>query len=111
MLGKNDINQQIEDTLNSLEGMHRAEANPFIYTRIRARIQRSRGAVERLVTLAGKPAFAIMLLVVVLTTNAIVMLQSSSETTAVKQQQTQFAVADEYHLEVSSLYDYDNPEP
>jgi len=50
-------------------------------------------------------------LVVVLATNLMVMLKGTAESTAVKQEQTQFAVADEYNLDVPSLYDYENPEP
>ena len=111
MRDMNDINKRVEDTLNSLDGITRAEANPFIYTRIQARLQRSRGGVERLVSLAGKPAFAFMLLLVVLSTNVFVMLNGSSETTTSSQTQTQFAIADEYHNETSALYDYENPEP
>ena len=111
MPNMNDINKRVEDTLNSLDGIKRAEANPFIYTRIQARLQRSRGGIERLVSLAGKPVFAFMLLLVVLGTNVVVMLNGSSEATTASQPQTQFAIADEYHNEASALYEYENPEP
>ena len=108
---KHDMDKRIEETLNSLEGMRRAEANPFLYTRIQARLGRSRSALEQIVLFAGKPAFAFFVLVIVLVTNLMVMLQGSEEASAVKQEQTQLAVADEYHLDVASLYDYENPEP
>ena len=110
MLDKRDIEQRIEDTLNSLDGISRAEANPFIYTRIQARLKRARTGVERIVLFAGKPAFAFLVLVVVISTNLMVILQGSDET-SVKQQQSQFVVADEYHNNVQNVYDYENPEP
>ena len=108
---KNDIDKRVEETLNSLDGMRRAEANPFLYTRIKARLQQPRSGLERLILLAGKPAFAFLVLVIVLATNLMVMLKGTAEASAVKQEQTQFAVADEYHLDVPALYDYENPEP
>ena len=107
----NDMDNRIEDVMNSLDGICRAEANPFLYTRIQARLQRSKSGLERIALIAGKPAFAMLILLVVLTTNLMVMLKGSAEASAVKQEQTQFAVADEYHLDVPSLYDYENPEP
>jgi hypothetical protein len=110
MLDKRDIEQRIEDTLNSLDGMSRAEANPFIYTRIQARLKRTKTGVERIVLFAGKPAFAFLVLVVVISTNLVAMLQGSNEA-ATKPQQSQFVVADEYHNNVQNLYDYENPEP
>ena len=105
------MEKRIDDIMDSLDGMRRAEANPFLYTRVQARLQKSKTGLERIATIAGKPAFAFLLLVVVLTTNLMVMLKGSAEASAVKQEQTQFAVADEYHLDVPSLYDYENSEP
>jgi len=110
MLDKRDIEQRIEDTLNSLDGISRAEANPFIHTRIQARLKRPKNTVERLVLFAGKPAFAFLVLLIVISTNVMVILQGSDEPSA-KQQQSQFVVADEYSNNVQTLYDYENPEP
>ena len=111
MQDRNEIEQRIEETLNSLDGMRRAEANSFLYTRIHARLLQSRNGLEKIVLFAGKPAFAILLLMVVLATNLMVVVNRSAEASVAKQEQTQFAVADEYHLDVPALYDYENPEP
>jgi hypothetical protein len=106
-----DIEKRIDDTMGSLDNMRRAEANPFIFTRIQARLQQSRSGLERVIILTGKPAFAFLVLVIVLVTNMVVMLKGSADASAPTQEQTQFAVADEYDLNVPSLYDYENPEP
>ena len=111
MKEKKDIESRIEETLNSLEGIRRAEANPFLYTRIQARLDRSRGVFEKIALIAGKPVFAVLLLLIVVGSNLVVMWKGSADASAVKQEQTQFAVADEYHLDVPALYDYENPEP
>ena len=111
MYEKHEIDRKIEETLESLNGIRRAEANPFLHTRIQARLAQSRSALERVVLFAGRPAFAFFVLVIVLVTNLMVMMKGSADASAVKQEQTQLAVADEYHLDVASLYDYENPEP
>jgi len=106
-----EIERKIDETLESLNGISRAEANPFLYTRVQARLSQSRSVLERVVLFAGRPAFAFLVLVIVLATNLMVMMKGSADASAVKQEQTQLAVADEYHLDVASLYDYENPEP
>ena len=111
MYEKHEIDRRIEETLESLDGIRRAEANPFLYTRIQARLNQTRSGIERVVMFAGRPAFAFLVLLIVLGTNLMVVLNGSSESTTVKQEQAQLAVADEYHLDVTSLYDYENPEP
>jgi len=35
------IEQKVDAALNSLDGIQRAEANPYLYTRIRARMEKS----------------------------------------------------------------------
>jgi len=108
---KQEIDKRIEETLDSLNGIQRAEANPFLYTRVHARLNQSRSVLEQAVLFAGRPVFAFLVLVIVLVTNLMVMMKGSSDAIAVKQEQSQLAVADEYHLDVASLYDYENPEP
>ena len=111
MNDRKDIERKIDETLNSLEGMRRAEANPFLLTRIEQRLQRSRSFFERLVVLTGRPAYALVLLCLVVVTNLTVIFTQSAATSAIAREQTQLAVADEYHLDVPALYDYENPEP
>lgn len=37
--------QRIDRVLNSLDGVQRAEANPFLYTKLQARLQRREGGM------------------------------------------------------------------
>jgi hypothetical protein len=41
------INTEIEKTLASLDGLQRAEANPFLYEKIRQRIARQKAGIYR----------------------------------------------------------------
>lgn len=36
---KKDLQKRIDETLNALDGMQRAEASPFLYSKIRNRLQ------------------------------------------------------------------------
>ena len=55
MTQKEKIQQEIEKTLESLNGMKRAEANPFLFTRIQARMQRKAGWWDRTFSFSSKP--------------------------------------------------------
>ena len=106
-----DIERRIEETMNSLDGMHRAEANPFLYTRIQARLSARKSVLDKVIAVAGKPVFALTILFVVLVSNISVMVQSSlNSSEQPTEQSNQLAVADEYSNNIPA-YDYENPEP
>lgn len=42
-----DVQKQVEETLNSLDGMQRAEANPFLYSKIKSRLQSAKEIVPQ----------------------------------------------------------------
>ena len=107
-----DIERRIEETMNSLEGMHRAEANPFLFTRIQARLSARKSVFDKVISVAGKPAFALAIFFVVLVSNVSVIVQSSSTGSPEQtlEQSNQLAVAEEYSNNVP-VYDYENPEP
>ena len=109
MYQKHEIDKRIEETLESLNGIRRAEANPFLYTRIQARLKQPGSVLEQVVMFSGRPAFAFLVLLIVLVTNLTVMLKGNEDTSTAKQEQPQSAMVEDYHLAVASLYDYENP--
>lgn len=79
----------IDAILSSLDGIKRAEAPPFLYTRIQARLHSSRrGIFENLRNLISKPVIAISFLFLILFMDIIVyqsalnILPEESETSA-----------------------------
>lgn len=77
------IEEQINLTLQSVEGLHRAKANPFLYEKVMARInQPSAQNIPGWNYKAGVRYALIMLLFLVL--NIATILQMSSENTSVK---------------------------
>lgn len=54
--------EQIDKTLNSLDGIRRAQANPFLYQRIRQRMDTARSEIRIKPALAWRMAAACLLL-------------------------------------------------
>lgn len=59
----------IEEVMNSLDGVERAKANPFLYTRIVARLEKQNSAWEKVAYWLGKPVFAIGAVAIFLAVN------------------------------------------
>ncbi|HYC28362.1 MAG TPA: hypothetical protein VEB42_06085 [Chitinophagaceae bacterium] len=107
---KNRIDKLVEETLESLEGMNRAKANPFLFTRVEARLkQQGKSGWEQLTAYVSKPAFALAMLCMVIFSNAVVMYRQSAKEEVPEQQQV--ALTEEYNITTTALYDDENPEP
>lgn len=64
------IQQEIERTLQSLDNVNRAEANPFLFTRIKARMTRQQSGVwERTFSFLNRPLIAMAVLVLIMAVN------------------------------------------
>ena len=98
--------QQVQKILGSLDGMQRAEAPPFLYTRIIARLQEQPlNYVDRLVHWMARPVVTIAIAAGCILLNAAVFL--TADTT------TETTVSNENNLEddlsssvTTTLYDY-----
>ena len=69
MTHKEKIQQEIEETLNSLNTVKRAQANPYLFTRIKARMTRKSGAWDRTFSFVSKPLVALAVLALVMAMN------------------------------------------
>jgi hypothetical protein len=54
----NEAGKWADDVLSSIDGIARAKANPFLFTRIKARIDERYGIWEKMANFIAKPAFA-----------------------------------------------------
>ncbi|HSK12355.1 MAG TPA: hypothetical protein VK907_04020, partial [Phnomibacter sp.] len=75
--------QWADDVLNSIDGMQRAPANPFLYTRIMARIREANSPWEKVANWVSRPAFAIAGITVFLAINILVIMQDHKAQPAV----------------------------
>lgn len=63
---------RVEAALNSLEGIRRAEANPYLYTRIMARMEEQKSTWVRLSSFISRPAFAVIVVGFLISINVLV---------------------------------------
>jgi hypothetical protein len=69
MKKSNDIEQKINETLNSVEGITQAEPSPFYYTRLKARMERELLQPKTVLGWTFKPIYAYSCLAMVLMLN------------------------------------------
>jgi hypothetical protein len=110
MTSKEKIQQEIEQTLQSLDGLKRAEANPFLFTRIKARMDRKTNVWERTFSFISKPAIAVAIVVVVMAVNGWALWDKSGPNTIENVTAENVSeLANEYNVVASvDNYDYDN---
>jgi hypothetical protein len=111
MANKNFSDQEIEAILNSLEGIQKATPQPFLYTRLMARMQWADNSVwSRVLQFVSKPAYALGLIVVFLLINGYILFNQFNTTTEPAEESTQ-ALAMEYTSLTSPFYDNNEETP
>lgn len=113
MNSKDDINKLVDDTLNSLDGAERATVKPYLFTRLNAKMQRSKeGEWDNVLRFISRPAVAMAVLCLVIVVNALAVKNNYSNTVAANTtEEPQFASAYEYNNAVAVLDDTENIEP
>jgi len=109
---KEHINKLIEGSLISLDNVKRAEAKPYLLTRINARMNKvTESAWEKAGWFIGRPAVAFMgLCMLILINVSVVLFNKPSDTVAVTEQTAQ-TQADEFSYTVATIYDNENNQP
>lgn len=105
------IQQEIESTLQSLDNIKRAEANPFLFTRIKARMNKNASGLEGVFSFISKPVIAVAILVLVMAVNGWALWDGSgSGENGITDPTASFSeLANEYNTVASvSNYDYEN---
>lgn len=101
-------NKQTEEILDSLDGLKRASAPDFFYTRLRARMERG---LEPVMTRKRilYPVYALAAVVLVMLVNAVILYSrqdANTTDTAVNETDNLQSIAAEYNIAaVSSIYD------
>jgi hypothetical protein len=103
------VQPHIDDILQSLDGLQRAEPQPFFYTRLLARLENH--PAEKTWEWLSKPVFSLATLLLLLVLNIGVISSYLNTKTAVTQPSNDIeSFAKEYYLDGSSAYN-DKPEP
>ena len=110
MTPQEKIQQEIEQTLQSLNSVKRAQANPFLFTRIKARMNKKASGWDSVFSFLSKPAIAIAILLLVMAVNGWALWGGPGETmTADNGNASVSELANEYNTVASvNNYDYEN---
>ena len=109
MTSKENIQQEIEQTLQCLDGVKRAEANPFLFTRIKARMAKKDSVWERTFSFISKPIIAVAIVLLVMAVNGWALLGSNSSDNVIGDSANVSELANEYNVVASvDNYDYEN---
>ena len=107
-----DMENKLENALNSLDGIQRAAPRPYFYTRLKARMARQdREWGGSLVGVISKPLFAFAVVCAVLLVNSWIFFKSDITTTAVNGTSVVNStdIPDEYNVAVNTFYNYETP--
>jgi hypothetical protein len=110
MKQQSDIEKRVEDALNSLDGIQRAEPQPWLFSRVKGRLlkEEEKTRWETISSFLSKPAVAIAGLFLILGLNGVLVYnqQSAGSVTAI---QTDLQPSDsESLIASSSSFDYEN---
>ena len=107
------IQNKIENSINSLQHLQKAEPRPFFYTRLTARMNNIKQSIwERFSVFITQPATAIAGLLIIIMMNFFAAYTNANYTAAADQPETSTATTvDEYTQVATNLYDLENIKP
>ena len=99
------IQEEVEKTLNSLDGVQRAVANPYLFTRIRAAVRNDeKGFWGKALTFVSRPSVAVPAVVLTILVNTAILFEFKSDKVQTPQDEEQ-AFASEYNLSDNAIYE------
>ena len=102
---KKKIEEEVERTLNVLGGIENVDVNPFLYTRVKAKLQEKESTENKP---SGALVFKLGLIILLFAFNIFTIVNSESradQVTSVTQQYLQ-ELGNEYNLYESNYYSY-----
>ena len=109
---KKNIDKLIDEAINSLDHVERAQPMPFLLTRIQARLnKKSDIGWESAGWLIGRPVVAISGLAILMLINTVAIVLNRAENFSAVTEQAAQAGNDEFSYTVATIYDIENTEP
>lgn len=75
----NELETSVNNALSSLDGMQRASANPYLYTRIRARLDEQKSPWAKAARFLSQPAWAFSAAILFVSVNVWVAVSDNAE--------------------------------
>ena len=105
MNDKKRIQEEVEKTLESLDGIQRAGANPYLFTRIEARLEKEEKSFwSGALTFISRPSVAVPAIVLTILINTAIFFEFKSEKVQVPPDEEQ-VFASEYNLSDNTIYE------
>jgi hypothetical protein len=102
---------QLEETMNSLDGIRKAGPGPFFYTRVMARLEsEEKNLWEMITAFIAKPVVIASVISFILLLNATAVFREADSLSDLADQ-SDVSLVDEYQIASTSFYDYTNAEP
>lgn len=114
MVNKENIDQEVDKTLQSLDGLDRAVANPFLFTRIKARMVlwtfgEKQNSWYIVTSFLSRPVVAIAILAAVVAINSWAVFGTTEQISNQEKESIAITdIADEYNLVANNNYYYEN---
>ena len=110
MMPGHNIDQLAEDALNSLEGIRRAEPEPFFLTRLNARL-RERNSINgwnKISLFLSRPLISLSILIIIILVNSFIIINGNRQ---LKQESENTSIIkDDFAISDVSIYDIENQE-
>ena len=108
MKQRNDIEKRVEETLNSLDGIQRAEPHPWLFSRVKGRLmQEEKTAWGTIGSFLARPAIAIAGLCFILILNGFLLFNQEKKSSSVAGA-NDLPLDSESMVASSSSFDYEN---
>ncbi len=106
-----NINHKIQETLDSLEGIEKASARPFFFTRLEARMNNEKNIWGRVSSFFARPVIAFACICFIIMANAAVIFSSEKSNAVNAGQNDEIATVDEYSQVSSNFFEFVNTQP
>jgi hypothetical protein len=106
MKNKEQIQREVEKTLESLEGTQKTSANPYLFTRIKAALeQEEKNVWGRALSFISRPSVAFATIIIAIFINAILLYESRSAQPSQSSREGEQLFVNDYNLADNTIYD------
>ena len=105
-----NINNWVDETLNSLDDVKRATAKPYVLTRMNAKTQNSNSSIwDNALQFISKPMVALVCMLIIIAFNVLVISRNYNTSNTINEEQA--LTVDEYNANITALNYTENIEP
>ncbi len=113
MSTEKNIGKLVQETMDSLNGIQRAAANPYLYTRVQQalRSSSSQSIWSKGIVLLSRPAFLVIVIGLLVAINVFVFTNKEQKPPVAATQSGEQLFASDYNMNETSIYDQSTVEP